>query len=104
MKLDHVKDVQLIDCEGRRCGKVDAVERDKDGNPTTILCGAGAWPRWLQRLLHVPPDSVVEVPWSAVEKLGPYVHLNARAQDLGLGRGDDELRYLLQHLPWRDAQ
>jgi sporulation protein YlmC with PRC-barrel domain len=105
MSPDEITDMQLIDCEGRRCGRVDALELDAGGDPKTIVCGPGAWRRRLPgRLGRHLPDTVVEVPWSRVEKVKDAVHLNARAQDLGLGRGDDELRWMLSRLPWRDAQ
>jgi sporulation protein YlmC with PRC-barrel domain len=105
MSPDDVMDMQLFDCEGRRCGRVDALALDADGNIETILTGPGAWRARLPGRvgLHLP-DEMIEVPWSRVDRVERGVRLNARAQDLGLGRGDDELRYLLGHLPWRDAQ
>jgi sporulation protein YlmC with PRC-barrel domain len=105
MNPDDVMDMQLIDRDGRRCGRVDDLDVGADGAIKTIYTGPGAWRKRLPgRLGRHLPDTVVEVPWSRVEKVEHGVHLDARAQDLGLGRGDDELRYLLGHLPWRDAQ
>jgi sporulation protein YlmC with PRC-barrel domain len=104
MNAEDVMDMQLIDSEGRRCGRVDALAFDRHREIKTILCGTGAWrkrlPGWVARHL---PDELVEVPWSEVEKVEHGVHLKSRAEDLGLGRGDDELRWLAR-LPWRDAQ
>jgi sporulation protein YlmC with PRC-barrel domain len=105
MNPDDVMDMQLVDSEGRRCGRVDALELGTDGQIKTILTGPGAWRKRLPgRIGRHLPDDVVEVPWSKVDKVEHGVHLNARAQDLGLGRGDDELRWMLSRLPWRDAQ
>lgn len=108
--LYGVLDLQLIDCEDRRCGRVDDIEIADDGAVTALLSGYAAWPdrvpRWarpvLSRLLGHPDRErdVVRVPWDAVDRLGPYVHLRCRAEDLGLGAGDDELRWLLGRLPW----
>lgn len=108
--LYAVLDLQLVDCEDRRCGRVDDVELAADGTVQALISGPGAWPdrvpAWtrgaLARLLGRPDrdEDVVRVPWSAVDRLGPYVHLNRTAGDLGLGRGDDELRGLLGRLPW----
>jgi sporulation protein YlmC with PRC-barrel domain len=108
--LYAVLDLQLVDCEGRRCGRVDDIELDEDGTVVALLCGYASWPdRVPRRLRSVAaralgrPDrdeDVVRVPWSAVDRLGPYIHLDRPATELGLGRGDDELRWLLGRLPW----
>lgn len=103
---EDVLDAQLVDRDDRRCGRVDGLEVGDDGSIEKILCGPAIWRRRMPRRLRwlIPDDDdLVEVPWSEVDKVGPYVHLKSRAQDLGLGRGDDELRWL-SRLPWRDAQ
>jgi hypothetical protein len=102
---DVIMDMLLLDCEDRRCGRVDGLEIAADGTIKTIRCGPGAWRERLPgRLGRHFGDDVVEIPWTRVTKIERGVHLDSRAQDLGLGRGDDELRWLLSHLPWRDAQ
>jgi sporulation protein YlmC with PRC-barrel domain len=100
--LDH----QLVDRDGRRCGKVDDLELA--GGPgetlavTHILVGAPAW-RGRGRLgrlaARLAAGRTVRVPWSEVEKLDAAVHLNRRADELRLGRGDDRLRPWLERLP-----
>jgi sporulation protein YlmC with PRC-barrel domain len=101
-----ILDLQLIDCDGRRCGRVDDIAFDDDGRIAALLSGAGAWPARVSPRLRpllrrlVGDVEVVRVPWSAVEDLGARVALNQPASDLGLARGDDELRWLLSHLPW----
>jgi sporulation protein YlmC with PRC-barrel domain len=82
--LDH----QLVDSEGRRCGKVDDLEIEgvREGKPvvTAILVGR-------RRQVHVP--------WGRVEKVDSAVHLKGSARELRLGRGDDRMRRLLEWIP-----
>jgi sporulation protein YlmC with PRC-barrel domain len=82
--LDH----QLVDSEGRRCGKVDDLELEgvRDGRPvvTAILVGR-------RRQVHVP--------WDRVEKIDSAVQLKGTARELRLGRGDDRLRTWLEGIP-----
>jgi sporulation protein YlmC with PRC-barrel domain len=82
--LDH----QLIDSEGRRCGKVDDLEIEgmRGGNPvvTAILVGR-------RRQVHVP--------WERVQKVGSGVHLKGSARELRLGGGDDRMRRWLEWIP-----
>lgn len=95
--LDH----QLIDSEGRRCGKVDDLELDED-NVVAILTGPPVWrgrgtvarfAAWLAR------GRTVRVPWSEVEKIDSAVRLRRTARELRLGRGDDRARPLVEKIP-----
>jgi sporulation protein YlmC with PRC-barrel domain len=104
--LDH----QLLDAEGRRCGKVDDLALE--GGPgeelqlAAILSGPGfgraragligraaAWLGGGRR---------VRVPWEDVAEVGSHVKLRKRAGELGLGRGDDRLRPYLEKIPGSD--
>ena len=82
--LDH----QILDCEGRRCGKVDDLELAgiSEGRPvvTELLVGR-------RRRVHVP--------WEAVEKVDSAVHLKRKARELRLGRGEDRMRPWIERLP-----
>ena len=82
--LDH----QILDSEGRRCGKVDDLELEgvREGSPrvTAILVGR-------RRQVHVP--------WDRVEKLDSAVHLKGTAHELRLGRGEDRARRWLEWIP-----
>lgn len=108
--LYAVLDLQLVDCDDRRCGRVDDIQLDDDGTVVALLAGYGSWPdrvpawaRGVTRALLGHPtreDDVVAIPWAAVDHIGPYIHLNTQASELGLARGDDELRWLLGRLPW----
>ena len=101
-------DDELVDADGRRCGKVDDVEfSGRPGRKTrldTILCGPGAFrerlPGRLRKLAtRVLSDEVVEVPWRQVKETGVVVKLKRPARELGLGRGDDEAGKIVGKIP-----
>jgi hypothetical protein len=100
--LDH----QLLDCDGRRCGKVDDLELEgvggDDPRVVAILSGPPAWKgrgrlgrlaAWLAR------GRLVRVPWDEVSEVAAGIRLRSRATELGLGRGDDRLRPWIEKLP-----
>jgi sporulation protein YlmC with PRC-barrel domain len=109
----RVLDDQLVDVDGRRCGRVDDLEFDGDlGHPprlAAILSGSGTWHRRLPRPLRslgarlfgegVLGDDVIRVPWDQVDEIGTAVRLRAKARDLGLGQGDDRLGKRMKRLP-----
>jgi hypothetical protein len=100
--LDH----QLVDVDGRRCGKVDDLELAgvADGRPvvSAILAGAPAWRgrgllgRLAARLVR---GRTAHVPWSDVAEVEASVKLRTTAADLGLGRGDDRARRWVDWIP-----
>jgi sporulation protein YlmC with PRC-barrel domain len=100
--LDH----QLVDSEGRRCGKVDDLELEgiRDGNPrvAAILVGPPAW-RHRGRLgslaARLSRARTTRVPWSAVAEIHSAVELRRPAAELRLGRGDDRARRLVERIP-----
>jgi hypothetical protein len=103
----NVFDHQLLDSEDRRCGKVDDLALE--GGPgeelevVAILCGPGVWrgragvfgriAAWLGG------GGRVRVPWSEVAEIHSHVKLRKRAEELGLGRGDDRLRPYIEKIP-----
>ena len=105
-----VVDRQLLDSEGRRCGKADdlAIEGGPGETPevVAILCGPGAWrsragvvgrlTAWLGG------GRRVRIPWNEVETMAAAVHLKRTARELGLGRGDDRLRPYIERVPGSD--
>ena len=100
--LDH----QLLDNEGRRCGKVDDLELEgvRNGDPrvVAILTGPPAWAGrgLLGRLAaRIASGPLVRVPWEEVEAIEAGVHLRGPAGQLRLGRGDDRARQLVEKLP-----
>jgi sporulation protein YlmC with PRC-barrel domain len=82
--LDH----QIVDCEGRRCGKVDDLELAgvRNGRPVVAELLVGR-----RRTVHVP--------WDVVAKVDSAVHLKVRASEVRLGRGDDRVRPWFARLP-----
>jgi sporulation protein YlmC with PRC-barrel domain len=100
--LDH----QLVDEDGRRCGKVDDLELEgiAEGSPRVreIVAGPRAWRGrgWVGRAVGAFVRSrAVHVPWDAVGRIDSAVRLRGRAQDLRLGRGDDRARRWIERLP-----
>ena len=100
--LDH----QLLDSDGRRCGKVDDLELEGVGEGTprvvAILVGASAWRGRgvLGRLAaRIAGGRLVRVPWDEVGDVKAHVELRKPARELRLGRGDDLARPLVEKLP-----
>jgi sporulation protein YlmC with PRC-barrel domain len=91
-------DDDLIDSDGRRCGKVDDIELDgepgADLEVRALLVGPGTFrervPKRLRplarRLFYAQS---IRVEWSDVESIDVTVELSLPSKDLGLGRGDD---------------
>jgi sporulation protein YlmC with PRC-barrel domain len=109
----RVLDEQLVDVDGRRCGRADDLELDGGvGAPPrlyAIVSGAGAWHRRLPRPLRslgarifgteVWGRNAVRVPWDQVDEISSVIKLKAKARELGLGQGDDKLRDLVARMP-----
>lgn len=101
--LDH----QLVDVDGRRCGKVDDLELE--GGPgetpvvTAILVGAGAW-KGRGRLGRLAAriaggEKTVRIPWETVGEIKSGVALTRNARELGLGKGDDRAAPWVEKIP-----
>jgi sporulation protein YlmC with PRC-barrel domain len=100
--LDH----QLVDADGRRCGKVDdlAIEGGPGETPvvTAILVGPGAWKgrgRLGRLAARLGGQRSVRVPWETVGEVTSAVELKRSAQEFGLGRGDDRAAPWVRRLP-----
>ncbi len=104
-------DEQILDSEGRRCGRVDDIELG--GNPprvTALLVGEGLYPRRLPHRLRRLARRVfgaerwganaMRVPWEEVEEVNAAIHLRGKAEDHGLGGGDDPDKWIVGRLPW----
>ncbi len=97
-------DLDLLDADERRCGKVDDLELDGTPGESTyvsaIVSGPGALPNRLPRRLQglgmwVFGDRTVRVPWSEVAEVDPAtVKLEKRAADLDLALGDRRLAWI----------
>ena len=97
-------DLDLVDSEGRRCGKVDDLELDGGpGDPLyvgAILAGPGAMPpRFVRRLrglaARVFGSGKTRISWGTVEDFDSAVRLTRTAAQLGLAQGDRDLGRLV---------
>jgi hypothetical protein len=101
--LDH----QLLDSEGRRCGKIDDLAIE--GSPgeraevVALLVGPYYW-RGRAGLIgrlsaRLGGDSRHRISWEEVADVGADVRLKKKAADYGLGRGDDRVRPWVEWIP-----
>lgn len=104
-------DEQILDADGRRCGRVDDIELDGDPpRVTALLVGVGIFPRRVparlrplaRRLFGVERwgANAMRIPWEEVDDVNATVRLRKVAHELGLGEGDDPRRWIVRHLPW----
>jgi sporulation protein YlmC with PRC-barrel domain len=109
--VHRLLDEQILDSDGKRCGRVDDIELQ--GSPpriTAVLVGEGLYPRrlpkrlrGLARKLSGPElwgSNALRVPWEEVDRIDATLHLRRRAEELGLGEGDDPERWMVRRLPW----
>jgi sporulation protein YlmC with PRC-barrel domain len=104
--LDH----QLLDSEGRRCGKVDDIALEgapgEDLEVVAILCGPGVWRARAGSIGRIAAwvggGGRMRIPWADVAEVASSVKLRKSAEELGLGRGDDRLRPYLEKIPGSD--
>jgi sporulation protein YlmC with PRC-barrel domain len=106
--LSEVRDLQIVDRDGRNCGICDDVELD--GGPgealkvAALLVGPGAYghrlPNWLSRgIVKLAGHRVTRVPWSAVDKISGRIYLAVLAETLGLRKTEDRLQTLFKRIP-----
>jgi hypothetical protein len=100
--LDH----QLVDSEGRRCGKVDDLELEgvAEGKPrvAAILTGPAAWRgrgRLGAALARPFSRPVVRVSWDEVAGVDSAVRLRKPSSELRLARGDRRAERWVEKLP-----
>ena len=102
-------DRQLIDSDGRRCGKVDDLELDGEpGGPATavaIVAGPGAWRAgkhgpigWLAARVF-SGDNTERVHVETIESIGVEVRLKLPAGALGLAHGEDRCADFIRPIP-----
>ena len=99
--LDH----QLVDADGKNCGKVDDLEiTGLEGDApevVEILVGGNAWRSRgrLGRLAARLSGNAVHVSWQEVESVSSVVTLKRPSSELRLNRGDDRWGELVGKLP-----
>jgi len=106
-------DDQIVDVDGRRCGRVDDIELiGEPGAPLQVdalLTGRGTYAARLPRRLRglartlfgddVRGATVQRIPWSEVGAVGATVQLLGRAEDLALDRDDRALQRPFGRIP-----
>ena len=109
----RVMDDQLVDVDGRRCGRADDLEFEGDlGKPPVlhaILSGSGVWYRRLPLRLRPIGERIfgsgvlgrdeIRIPWEQVERIETVIDLKGKARDLGLADGDDRFAKHVEKLP-----
>jgi sporulation protein YlmC with PRC-barrel domain len=97
--VSGVVDNQLIDANGRRCGRVDDLELSEEDPPrvTAILWGPpvrkGRVKGPLARLIAgLGTTHTTKIPWQEVDKVSAVLELRKAAQALGLRTADDRVR------------
>ena len=109
----RILDDQLVDVDGRRCGRVDDLEFDGDPGErprlSAILSGSGVWHRRMPRVLRtagarffgigIAGADVIRVPWDEVDGITSSIRLKAKASELGLAQGDEEAARFVRKLP-----
>jgi hypothetical protein len=103
----RILDLDLVDSEGTRCGKVDDLELTGGPGETTyvaaIVTGTGALRRRFARPLRglgarLFPEGEKRVRWSSVADFEAAVRLERTAAELGLGEGDRALARAFRRL------
>jgi sporulation protein YlmC with PRC-barrel domain len=107
----HLLDDQLIDADGKRCGRVDDLELEGYPGPeprvAALLMGPAAWPARLpqpfDRLLRpLVPKAMHVLAWDKVADVTTTVKLDQAAAQLGLGTDDGRhVRWVHEPTPGR---
>jgi len=109
----RVLDAQLVDVDGRRCGRVDDIEfAGTIGEAlyiSALLTGHGVYPSRMPRRLQalgrrlfgpgVLGRTILRVPWTAVEDVQAAVHLREPAAELALATTDLALQRWVERIP-----
>ena len=106
--LSEVRDLQMVDKDGRNCGICDDIELE--GGPgealtvSALLVGPGAYtrrlPKWAGRLVErIAGRRVIRVPWQSIEKISGRIYRAVTADALGLHRTEDRLSKRFKRVP-----
>jgi sporulation protein YlmC with PRC-barrel domain len=109
--VHRLLDEQILDSDGKRCGRVDDIElRGSPPRVTAVLAGEALYPRRLPKRLRglarrlAGPErwgaNALRVPWEEFDEIGATLRLRRKAEELGLGEGDDPERWMVRRLPW----
>ena len=106
--LSELRDLQIVDKDGRNCGICDDIELEgAPGAPlrvAALLVGPGAYthrlPKWLSRMIaKIAGNRTTHVPWRTIEKIDGRIHLSVAGETLGLRRTEDRLQGMFKRIP-----
>jgi sporulation protein YlmC with PRC-barrel domain len=106
--VGEVRDLQIIDSDGRRCGIADDIDFEGSaGKPLKVkalLVGPGAYgrrlPRWLSWVIGtLVGKNMARVPWNDVVRITSEIKLARPAQSYGICRKDIEWERHIGRLP-----
>jgi sporulation protein YlmC with PRC-barrel domain len=105
--VGEVRDMQIVDCAGARCGIADEIELDRVGKTLKVkalLVGPGAYrgrlPAWAQALVKwIAGERVTRVPWNAVLRITSEIKLEKEAAHYGLMVVERDLERRLSNVP-----
>jgi sporulation protein YlmC with PRC-barrel domain len=106
--LSEVRDLQVVDRDGRNCGICDDIEFEAGARGTievrALLVGPGAMhyrlPNWAARSFRlIWGERVVRVSWSDIDTVGSHIVLRKSAKAYGLHLLDDRLSQYPSKVP-----
>jgi sporulation protein YlmC with PRC-barrel domain len=105
--VGEVRDMQIVDCYGARCGIADDIEFDDLGKTLKVkalLVGPGAYrgrlPAWAQAVVKwIASERVTRVPWNAVLRITSDIRLEKEAAYYGLRVVERDLERRMSRIP-----
>jgi sporulation protein YlmC with PRC-barrel domain len=106
--VGEVRDLQIIDASGRRCGIADDIEFEggvgKRLKVKALLVGPGAYtkrlPAWLSLIINkLVGAHLVRVPWKDIVRIGSEIELAREAKAYGLCKKDIEWEKSIGRIP-----
>jgi hypothetical protein len=100
--VSQLIDLPILDKDKRWCGIVDDVELSggagRETRVAALLVGPGAYrgrlPHWLYWLVEkIAGARIARVPPAEIESIGSAVHLKCSAEQVGLHRTEDKVRW-----------
>ena len=99
----NVLDHQLLDADGRRCGKVDDLAIEGGAGESAVVVAILAGSGRLGRLAGwLGGSKRVSVPWAEVKCVSSAVELRRPAIHYGLAKVEDRLRPFVEKIPGAD--
>ena len=106
--VGEVRDLQIVDASGKRCGIADDIEFEGGVGGSlkvsALVVGPGAYasrlPRWIFWLMKISVGAhVTKVPWKAVSRITATIELEGDAEEYGLRKIEDQLKQIMSSIP-----